>query len=114
MYRFIFNKIKTIIPNISKTELIALKSGTTSLDRQIFNGIVQYPKYKNYISENESKFLDKDVNKLLEKYGNQDMIYPSKNFKEIFDYLGNNNFLSFIIQKNMMDLNFQLMVCHQF
>ena len=36
LYRKLFGTIKSIIPKISDTELIALRSGTTSLDRDIF------------------------------------------------------------------------------
>ena len=49
MYRYAFKKVKAIIPKISNTELIALKSGTTSIDRQIFNCEVTYPKYKKFV-----------------------------------------------------------------
>ena len=37
MNRLIFNSVKKLIPKISETELIALRSGTTSIDRDIFN-----------------------------------------------------------------------------
>lgn len=99
MYRYAYKRIKNIIPKISNTELIALKSGTTSIDRDMFKGIVKYPKYKNYISSKELDFLNNDVNNLLKKYGNQETIYPSENYEEVFDYLGKNKFLSFIIKK---------------
>ena len=38
MYRRLFNFVKNKIPRISDTELIALRSGDTSIDRQILNG----------------------------------------------------------------------------
>lgn len=38
MYRKLLEISRKIIPSLSKTELIALKSGTTSIDRAIFNG----------------------------------------------------------------------------
>ena len=47
MYRPIFNLVKKIIPKISETELIALRSGTTSLDKEIFQGKVQLPDLKH-------------------------------------------------------------------
>ena len=46
--KYVFNRVKKIIPKISDTELIALKSGTTCIDRNIFEGKVKYPK-KNVI-----------------------------------------------------------------
>jgi hypothetical protein len=42
MYRRIFSHIKKIIPKISETEIIALKSGGTSIDRYIFQGKMNY------------------------------------------------------------------------
>ena len=36
--RKLFNFTKSLIPKISQTELIALKSGNTSLDRSILQG----------------------------------------------------------------------------
>ena len=98
MYRFLFNRVKKIIPRISDTELIALESGTTSIDRDIFMGKINYPKYETYTQ----KFSERKITGLLEKYGSLDSIY-SKNMevqpKEIFDYVGKNRFLSFIINE---------------
>ena len=95
MYKSIFSKVKRIIPKVSDTELIALKSGTTSLDREIFEGIVKYPKF----SKKENKFVEKKVDELLEKYGNVEKVYPNKDSDEILKYIGENKFLSFIIKE---------------
>ena len=53
LYRNIFKTIKKIIPKISETELIALRSGTTSIDRDIFAG-----KINNFEKPNMKKKLD--------------------------------------------------------
>jgi acyl-CoA dehydrogenase len=95
MYKQIFKRVKNIIPKISDTELIALKSGTTSIDRDIFNGKVNYP--KRVITEN--KFDNTKTLELLKIYGNNQHIYPNGAYKEIFDYIGKNKFLSFIIDE---------------
>lgn len=98
MNRFIFNRIKKIIPKISQTELIALESGTTCIDRDIFLGKVEYPKPNSP----KFKFEEEKIDNLLEKYGELDTIY-SRNTNvpshEIFDYIGKNKFLSFIINE---------------
>ena len=91
----IFNHVKRIIPKISDTELIALKSGTTSLDRSIFEGKVEYPKVVELPKE---RFDIKKVDTLLEKYGNT-TVYPNSESHELFNYIGKNNFLSFIIDE---------------
>ena len=36
----LFKRVQQLIPRISNTEMIALQSGTTSIDRQIFEGHV--------------------------------------------------------------------------
>ncbi len=52
MYLKIFNIVKNIIPKISKTELIALRSGGVSIDRDIFSGKIDYDKLKNINKKN--------------------------------------------------------------
>ena len=108
MYKLVLSNIKKILPIISNNEIIALKSGTTSIDRDIFNGKVNYPKYKNFSSNKENNFLNNDVNKLLQEYGDQEIIFPNSNTNNIFNYLGKNKFLSFIIQEKYGGLNFSV------
>ena len=48
MYRALFNFVKRKIPKISDTELIALRSGDVSIDRQILEGQVKLPKKEIY------------------------------------------------------------------
>ena len=95
MYKYLFRNIKNIVPKISDTELIALKSGSTCIDREIFNGNVKYPHYQ----ENENKIENTMVDNLLSKYGNITNIYPNEEHSEIFKYIGKNKFLSFIIKE---------------
>ena len=54
--RYIFKNVKKIIPRISSTELIALKSGDTSIDKDILSGNVDF-KLNPIILEN--KFPEK-------------------------------------------------------
>ena len=95
MRRYIFDTVKKIIPRVSETELIALRSGTTSIDRDIFKGKVNYP---NLVLK-ENKFSDKKVLELFEKYGEYQKVYPNAPYEEIFDYIGKNKFLGFIIDE---------------
>ena len=44
MYNYLFKHIKKILPKISETEIIALKSGGISIDREIFKGRIDYKK----------------------------------------------------------------------
>jgi acyl-CoA dehydrogenase len=102
MYRQLFNRVKSIIPKISETEIIALKSGGVAIDREIFQGKINYlnllnSKNVNKITPDEKVFIQ-STNNLL-KYAGQDSIYPSKNINSIMSYLGKNGFLSMIIDK---------------
>lgn len=99
--KHIFNQIKKIIPRISDTELIALKSGTTSVDRDIFLGTVKYPK------PNTPKFKvpQKTIDDLIDKYGNESSIYPNEKSSEILSYIGKKGFLSYIIDEKYQGTN---------
>ncbi len=92
MYKKIFNVIKNKLPKISETELIALKSGTTFIDRSILQGEIKYPTKQpiNY------KFSQKILDDLLENYDRK-KIYPDN--KEIINELAQNKFFSFLIDE---------------
>ncbi len=92
MYRNLFNFVKSKVPKISDTELIALKSGTTFLDRSILQGKIIYPKKTNF----ENKFSEDKINNLLDKYNNS-KIYPDN--KDIIEYLAKNKLFSFLIDE---------------
>ena len=102
MYKQLFRRVKAIIPKISETEIIALKSGGVSIDREIFKGRVNY---KSLLSNNnitkitpdEQTFI-KSTDKLLKLVGSNN-VYPSKNINSTMSYLGQNGFLSMIIDK---------------
>lgn len=98
MYKHIFKHVKKIIPKISETEIIALKSGGTSIDRFIFEGKMDYqklfsPPFKNHML---SKKTNDDLYTLLEITKDKN-IYPNKNIKDIMKEIGKRGFLSLII-----------------
>jgi alkylation response protein AidB-like acyl-CoA dehydrogenase len=92
---FLFGKIKSILPRISETELIALRSGTTSLDRQIFQGKVTLPRVRHITH----KFPEENTEKLIKKYGQQQHIYPYSAYDSMLKDIGRNKFFSFIIDE---------------
>jgi acyl-CoA dehydrogenase len=100
MYRYLFNRFKKIIPKISETEIIALRSGGTSIDRDIFKGKIDYQKlFKNPVINQDLPIeINDNINKLLQLAG-QTPMYPNKNINEIMSFLGKNGFLSMIIDK---------------
>ena len=99
MYGRLFNYVKSIVPRISNTELIALRSGTTSVDRMIFEGKVTIPHLKTWESKKEKQYLMSNVNNVIKKYRNVDQVYPNPNIKEILSTMAQNQFFSFIIDE---------------
>jgi acyl-CoA dehydrogenase len=97
-YRKVFNIVKSIIPKISETEIIALKSGGVSIDREIFNGKVDYSKLYKPLSISSEKNMETEINELLRSVGSEN-IYPNKNIHKIIKQLGEKGFLSMIIDK---------------
>ena len=95
MYPRLFRYVKNKLPRISDTEMIALKSGTVSIDRDILSGNIKYPKPAVYYN----KFPQENLVNLLEKYDNT-KIYPNDNDNYWINHLAKNKFFSFLIDKN--------------
>ena len=100
MYTQLFNFAKRLVPRISSTEMIALQSGTTSLDRQIFQGEVELPKKKDYGVKND-KLIQQNVRELLNKYRhtNDTKVYPSANIDSTLETMAKLRFFSLIIDE---------------
>ena len=101
MYNRLFSYVKSIVPRISQTELIALRSGTTSVDRMLFEGKVSIPNSIpfNSMTNEEKRYLNTNVDTVIRKYKNVDQVYPNDNIKDIISTMGLNKFFSFIIDK---------------
>ena len=99
MYGRLFNYVKSIVPRISNTELIALRSGTTSVDRMIFEGKVNIPPLNTEENKKEKQFLLSNVNNVIKKYRNVEQVYPNPNIKEILSTMSQNRFFGFIIDE---------------
>ncbi len=97
MYLRLFNRVKRIIPRISETELIALRSGGVSVDRDIFSGKIDYTKLVKVDKITEPKMLE-ETRDILRKYG-EGNVYPSNQIKNIMNDLGSMGFLGMIIDK---------------
>jgi acyl-CoA dehydrogenase len=97
MYSQIFNRVKKIIPKISETEIIALRSGGVNIDRDIFSGKIYYNKLEKVDKFGENKMIEETRN-ILRKYGESN-VYPSSHIKNVMTDLGNKGFLGMIIDK---------------
>ncbi len=94
MYRLLFNFVKRRLPRISDTELIALRSGNTSIDRQILEGNVEFPAKFNY----KNKFSNRTLEYLLKNFDNS-VIYPNNNQNKWINHLAKNKYFSFLIHE---------------
>ena len=93
--KMIFNGVKKLVPKISATEMIALQSGTTSIDREIFQGVVSSRKF----AKQTTRVFDEDkIRELIARYPSQH-IYPNSDYKQLLIFMGINGFFSFLIPK---------------
>jgi hypothetical protein len=76
----LFNVIKSKIPKISSTELIALRSGNTSLDRTILQGYLKFPQKKKL----NNKFSENKLNDRQYKIKYIKHLYNYYNIKNVF------------------------------
>tara|TARA_Y100000389_G_scaffold202861_1_gene249512 strand:- start:1043 stop:3001 length:1959 start_codon:yes stop_codon:yes gene_type:complete len=97
MSRLLFNFAKKLVPKLSDTELIALRSGTTSIDREIFTGKVALPAAAKPFSEHDNKLYD-NLDYFLLKYGNKELNYP-KIPNKLFETIGENGYFGMIINE---------------
>ncbi len=104
MYSRIFNKVKKIIPKISETELIALRSGGVSIDRDIFSGKINYDKLKKVNKQSIDTDMLEKTKIVLRKYGDNN-VYPSNKINTIMEELGNMGFLGMIIDNMHSNYN---------
>jgi acyl-CoA dehydrogenase len=95
MYRPLFNFVKRRIPRISDTEMIALQSGDTSVDRSILQGKIGYPMA---FDGNIHKFKEDTTNQLLRSFDGS-RIYPNENNNHWIQRLAKEKYFSFLIDE---------------
>ena len=104
--RRIFNYTKKLLPKISDTELIALRSGTTSLDRDIISGSVNTELFKKLDNKSNFNYLDININDICHNLQNE-KVYDGSINKNVIDKLNEHKAFSYIIPKEYggLDLN---------
>jgi len=95
MYRPLFNLVKRRIPRISDTEMIALQSGDTSVDRAILQGKIDYPMA---FEGNIHTFDENKTNELLRSFDGS-RIYPNDNDNLWIQRLAKEKYFSFLIDE---------------
>jgi acyl-CoA dehydrogenase len=107
---FLFIKVANLIPNISKTELTVLKSGTVWVDGQLFSGKPNFKKIfaEKYpsLSKDEKSFIDNEVEELC-RISDDEEIYSKGDLPpKVWKYLKENRFFGMIIPKEYGGLEF--------
>ena len=80
-YNSLFQFVKKLVPKVSSTELIALRSGNTSVDRMIFNGKVDVSKFTQ-LQRDDFTLPTLNVTNLLKKYANE-TVYVGDNWRDL-------------------------------
>ena len=93
----VFNIAKKYLPRISDTEMIALKSGSVSLDRSIMNGKVDLNIFTN-LKNTQTDYLNSNVNDICSKLQYEKIFEGSVN-ENALKVLNDNKAFSYIIPK---------------
>ena len=94
MSKFLFSWAKRKIPRISDTEMIALRSGGVSIDRDILMGRVNFPIKREF----KQKLSNAKLDSLFQTYDGS-VLYPNNNNNKWTRYLGNQKYFSFLIDE---------------
>ena len=92
-FRYFFSNGAKVSGPSGAHPVIALQSGTTSIDRELFEG---YVKPKKFDKKPQTVFDKQVIDELLIKFPEQH-IFPNSNYNQLFTFLGANKFFSFLI-----------------
>ena len=93
----VFNLAKKYLPKISDTEMVALKSGSVSLDRSIMSGFVDLTKFSK-LQNVKTNYLNTDVDNICHELQYQKMFNGKVN-KKALNVLKKHKAFSYIIKK---------------
>lgn len=97
MRRFLLHRVKALIPKLSNTELIVLRSGTVSMDRDIFKGRVDIHEYG--APQTFDHHEDDRVEHLLQKYKYEPTMADNNKFmsRSVIQDIADKGFFSYLI-----------------
>ncbi|MBL6664743.1 MAG: acyl-CoA dehydrogenase [Rickettsiales bacterium] len=99
-----------LLPRISKTEKIALTSGSVWVDGQLFSGNPNFKWIfslkKPQLNTEEKSFLNKEVEEICKMCEDHEVYTKNDLPKKVWDYLGHNKFFGMIIPKKYGGLGF--------
>ena len=96
MSRLLFNTAKRLLPRISETELIALRSGTVSIDREIMSGHVDMQKLFK-LDNKRTSYLKNELEDICKKLQHESVFDGKINLK-VLDNLNKKKAFSYIIK----------------
>lgn len=105
--KILFNTAKKLLPKISQTEMIALQSGTTSLDRDIISGILNTDIFKDLKNNLDSDYIDKNLNDICSSLQNE-RVFDGKLNEKVISKLKEHKTFSYIIPEKYNGLNFNV------
>lgn len=95
----LFSTARKLLPRISETEMIALRSGTVSLDRNIMANTVNKFKFRNLDNQVNKNYFDKNV-PLLHKSIGSEPVYNNGVFNtNVMDAIKETKAFSYIINE---------------
>ena len=104
MTKYLFSIAKNLLPRISQTEMIALRSGSVSVDREIMSGKVDINQLFA-LKNNKTDYLN---NELIDICSNlqHEKVFDGNINKKVMDNLNKNKAFAYIIKKkyNGLDL----------
>ena len=94
-----FNLAKKLLPKISETEMIALRSGTVSFDRNVMANTVKSFNFKSLKNELKTDYFNNEVPKLYRAAGTDPLFVDGKFNQKLRDELKNTKAFSYIIDE---------------
>jgi len=101
----LFNLSKKLLPKISETEMIALRSGTVSIDRNIMANTIKNFNFKDLKNELRSEYFEEEVPKLYNAAGTEPLYINGKFNQKLRNELINTKAFSYIIDEKYGGMN---------
>ena len=95
----LFNLSKKLLPKISETEMIALRSGTVSFDRNVMANTVKSFNFKSLKNELRTDYFNNEVPKLYRAAGTDPLFVDGKFNQKLREELKNTKAFSYIIDE---------------
>ena len=104
----IFNVSKKLLPRISETEMIALRSGTVSIDRNIMENSISLFNFNKLKNTYDNDYINNDLPKIYKSI-EKSKVYENGIFNnDLYQEIKNTKAFSFIIDNKYNGHNFNV------